>query len=49
MRPWAWRGSIPAAIDTALQRISNDLFDLGADLCTPDMEKDAEAPTRACG
>lgn len=31
-------------LDTALQRISNDLFDLGADLCTPDMEKDAEAP-----
>ncbi len=26
-----------------LQRISNDLFDLGADLCTPDMHKDAEA------
>ncbi|WP_054008115.1 cob(I)yrinic acid a,c-diamide adenosyltransferase [Cypionkella psychrotolerans] len=31
-------------IDAALQRISNDLFDLGADLCTPDMENDAEAP-----
>jgi cob(I)alamin adenosyltransferase len=30
-------------LDTALQRISNDLFDLGADLCTPDMHKDAEA------
>ena len=30
-------------IDAALQRISNDLFDLGADLCTPDMSKDAEA------
>lgn len=30
-------------IDAALQRISNDLFDLGADLCTPDMHKDAEA------
>lgn len=25
-----------------LSRIQNDLFDLGADLCTPDMEKDAE-------
>ncbi len=31
-------------MDAALQRISNDLFDLGADLCTPDMENDAEAP-----
>jgi ATP:cob(I)alamin adenosyltransferase len=30
-------------MDAALQRISNDLFDLGADLCTPDMYKDAEA------
>ena len=28
---------------TALSRIQNDLFDLGADLCRPDMEKDAEA------
>ena len=31
-------------LDAALQRISNDLFDLGADLCTPDRDKDAEAP-----
>ena len=30
-------------VDTALSRIQNDLFDLGADLCRPDMEKDAEA------
>jgi cob(I)alamin adenosyltransferase len=30
-------------LEAALQRISNDLFDLGADLCTPDMHKDAEA------
>lgn len=30
--------------DAALARISNDLFDLGADLCTPDMENDASAP-----
>ena len=29
------------AMDNALMRISNDLFDLGADLCTPDMDKDA--------
>ncbi|MEY8841156.1 ATP:cob(I)alamin adenosyltransferase, partial [Cribrihabitans sp. XS_ASV171] len=26
--------------DAALARIQNDLFDLGADLCRPDMEKD---------
>ena len=31
-------------MDPALARISNDLFDLGADLCTPDMEGDATAP-----
>ncbi len=30
-------------MDAALQRISNDLFDLGADLCRPDMERDSEA------
>ena len=29
--------------DAALARIQNDLFDLGADLCRPDMEKDTEA------
>ena len=27
--------------DAALSRIQNDLFDLGADLCRPDMAKDA--------
>ncbi|PIE09536.1 MAG: ATP:cob(I)alamin adenosyltransferase [Rhodobacterales bacterium] len=27
-----------------LSAIQNDLFDLGADLCRPDMEKDSEAP-----
>lgn len=27
----------------AITRIQNDLFDLGADLCRPDMAKDAEA------
>ncbi|MFN3641614.1 MAG: cob(I)yrinic acid a,c-diamide adenosyltransferase [Gemmobacter sp.] len=27
-------------IDAALARISNDLFDLGADLCLPDMDQD---------
>ena len=30
-------------VDAALARIQNDLFDLGADLCRPDMEKDGEA------
>ncbi|MDK3072113.1 cob(I)yrinic acid a,c-diamide adenosyltransferase [Sedimentitalea sp. JM2-8] len=30
-------------IDTALSRIQNDLFDLGADLCRPDMDADASA------
>ena len=29
--------------DEALSRIQNDLFDLGADLCRPDMAQDAEA------
>ncbi|MCQ0092410.1 cob(I)yrinic acid a,c-diamide adenosyltransferase [Roseovarius sp. M141] len=29
--------------DEALARIQNDLFDVGADLCRPDMEKDSEA------
>lgn len=29
--------------DAALARIQNDLFDLGADLCRPDMERDHEA------
>jgi cob(I)alamin adenosyltransferase len=30
-------------VDAALARIQNDLFDLGADLCRPDMERDHEA------
>ena len=29
--------------DAALSRIQNDLFDLGADLCRPDMAADADA------
>ncbi len=29
--------------DAALSRIQNDLFDLGADLCRPDMEKDTDS------
>jgi cob(I)alamin adenosyltransferase len=31
-------------IDRALANVQNDLFDLGADLCRPEMEKDADAP-----
>lgn len=31
-------------MDAQLAAIQNDLFDLGADLCRPDMERDAEAP-----
>jgi len=31
-------------MDLALARVSNDLFDLGADLCTPDMHLDADLP-----
>lgn len=30
-------------MDLALARIQNDLFDLGADLCRPDMAKDTDA------
>ncbi len=30
-------------MDAALARIQNDLFDLGADLCRPDIAKDTEA------
>lgn len=30
-------------LSAALARIQNDLFDLGADLCRPEMEKDADA------
>jgi cob(I)alamin adenosyltransferase len=33
-----------ADMDAALSRIQNDLFDLGADLCRPEMAKDADAP-----
>lgn len=39
-------------MDAALARIQNDLFDLGADLCRPEMEKDADAeypPLRITG
>ena len=36
-------------MDAALARVQNDLFDLGADLCTPDIENDASAEYPACG
>ncbi|WP_439121632.1 cob(I)yrinic acid a,c-diamide adenosyltransferase [Marivita sp.] len=32
-----------ADLDANLSRIQNDLFDLGADLCRPDMEQDEKA------
>ena len=40
-----WRACMPRAKyeGTALERIQNDLFDLGADLSTPDFENDATA------
>ncbi len=34
---------IDGDMDTQLSAIQNDLFDLGADLCRPDMEMDADA------
>src|SRR5690348_14031936 len=33
-------------IDSMLSRIQNDLFDLGADLCTPEEENPAYPPLR---
>lgn len=33
-----------AEAESDIARIQNDLFDLGADLCTPGFENDAEAP-----
>ncbi len=36
-------GVTAEGMDAALMRIQNDLFDLGADLCRPDMARDAEA------
>ena len=35
-----------AGIDAMLARIQNDLFDLGADLCTPEAEAPAHPPLR---
>jgi cob(I)alamin adenosyltransferase len=36
-----------AVLDAALSRIQNDLFDLGADLCTPEREAPAAGTTAA--
>ena len=37
MRSLDWRGCTPKGeADAMLARIQNDLFDLGADLCTPE-------------
>ncbi len=37
-------GTFPEDVTVLLLGIQNDLFDLGADLCRPEMERDAEAP-----
>ncbi|MEM6657434.1 MAG: cob(I)yrinic acid a,c-diamide adenosyltransferase [Pseudomonadota bacterium] len=37
------RAEADTDVSDALARIQNDLFDLGADFCRPDMDKDAEA------
>ena len=37
------RLAVDGDTDVALARIQNDLFDLGADLCRPEMEKDADS------
>lgn len=37
------RSEADGDVEAALSLIQNDLFDLGADLCRPDMDKDAEA------
>jgi cob(I)alamin adenosyltransferase len=37
------RLAVTGEVDTALSRIQNDLFDLGADLCTPARDGEAKA------
>jgi cob(I)alamin adenosyltransferase len=37
---------LPRAIDAWLMRIQNDLFDLGADLCVPEQERDDRQSAR---
>src|ERR1700684_759455 len=39
-------GGLPPAIPTLLTRIQNELFDVGADLCTPVTENPAYPPMR---
>lgn len=39
-------GGATDAVDTMLARIQNDLFDLGADLCTPEAENPKYPPLR---
>jgi cob(I)alamin adenosyltransferase len=39
-------GGLPAAITTLLTRVQNELFDVGADLCTPVTENPAYPPMR---
>ena len=41
VRPYA-----PAEVDAMLARIQNDLFDLGADLCTPEQKSPKYPPLR---
>jgi cob(I)alamin adenosyltransferase len=40
------RPHAPGDVDTMLARIQNDLFDLGADLCTPEQENPKYPPLR---
>ncbi len=37
---------VPENLDAALARVQNDLFDVGADLCTPEMETPRVPPLR---
>ncbi|MFB9831602.1 cob(I)yrinic acid a,c-diamide adenosyltransferase [Actinoallomurus acaciae] len=39
-------GGLPDAVATALRRVQNDLFDVGADLCTPVVEDPEFPPLR---
>src|ERR1700709_1878605 len=39
-------GELPAPIVAVLNRVQNDLFDLGADLCTPVVAEPAYPPLR---
>ncbi len=39
-------GSLPPSVITVLRHVQNDLFDLGADLCTPIVENPEHPPLR---